>query len=176
MLYVSHNLGEIERLSDHLVLMEGGRITAAGPLGELAADPDLPLARDPDGAALVAARIDSFDARYNLTSCSIGPHAVHLPGEFGLPGDERRLRIRAADVSLSLRRPENTSILNILPCRITEMDAVGDGQILVVLALENTETRLLARITARSRDALVLSPGLPVQAQIKGMSLVAPDR
>ena len=176
MLYVSHDLGEIERLCDHLVLMEEGRISAAGPLSELAADPDLPLARDPDGAALVSAKIDNFDARYNLTTCAIGPHAIHLPGEFGLPGDTRRLRIRAADVSLSLRRPENTSILNILPCRVAEMDAIGDGQVLVVLALENTEIRLLARITTRSRDALVLSPGLPVQAQIKGMSLVEPDR
>ena len=176
MLYVSHDLGEIERLSDHLVLMAGGRIEAAGPLAELAADPDLPLAHDPDAAALVAAEIESFDARYNLTVCKVGPYQVQLPGEFGMPGDTRRLRIRAGDVSLALRRPENTSILNILPCRIEAMDSVGEGQVIVVLVLEGTDIRLLARVTLRSRDALVLSPGLPVQAQIKGMALIEPDR
>src|SRR5262249_10446249 len=37
-LYVSHDISEIERLADHMVLLESGRTLAVGPLSELLAD------------------------------------------------------------------------------------------------------------------------------------------
>src|SRR5918912_425364 len=49
-LYVSHDMAEIERLADHLVLMRAGRVVAAGPLGDLQSDPSLPLAAARDAA------------------------------------------------------------------------------------------------------------------------------
>lgn len=44
MIYISHDMAEIERLADHLVMMERGTITAAGPLQILQSDPALLLA------------------------------------------------------------------------------------------------------------------------------------
>ena len=44
-LYVSHDMSEIERLADHMVLLDSGRVAAAGPLDELMADSRLPIAR-----------------------------------------------------------------------------------------------------------------------------------
>ncbi len=175
-LYVSHDLAEIERFANHLVLIEKGKVTASGPLAALAADPSLPVARDVDAGAVLDAVIADFDQAYGLSACHIGPHTVHLPGRIGRTGETRRLRVRAGDVSIALERAENTSILNILPCVIVSLDEAGPGQILVVLRLEGTEMRLLSRITTRSREALALMPGLPVQAQIKGMALIDPER
>lgn len=43
-IYISHDMAEIEHLSDHLVMMERGTITTAGPLHILQSDPALPLA------------------------------------------------------------------------------------------------------------------------------------
>jgi molybdate transport system ATP-binding protein len=175
-LYVSHDLGEIERFADHLVLLERGEVLAFGPLAELAADPRLPLARDPDAAVVLDTEIESYDEDYRLTACRIGTHQVFLPGQLGENGEKRPLRVRAGDVSITLSRAENTSILNILPCRIAALEPAGEGQVIAVLTLDGIGTRLLARVTARSQRALGLMPGLPVHAQIKGMALVDPHR
>jgi len=40
-LYVSHALGEVMRLADHLVMLDAGRVQAAGPLQEVACHPPL---------------------------------------------------------------------------------------------------------------------------------------
>lgn len=44
-LYVSHDISEIERLADNLVLLDSGRVLAARPLNEVLADSRLPIAR-----------------------------------------------------------------------------------------------------------------------------------
>ncbi len=175
-IYVSHDLAEIERFANRLVLIDKGKVLATGPLAELAADPALPLARDRDAGVVFEAEIAEFDQTYGLSACWVGPHVVYLPGRIGRTGENRRLRVRASDVSLALERNENTSILNILPCEVMTLDEAGPGQVVVVLRLSGTEMRLLARVTARSRDALRLLPGMAVHAQIKGMALVDPDR
>src|SRR5206468_4092322 len=54
-IYVSHELSEIERLADQLILMRAGRVLAAGPLNELQSDPLLPLA----GAREAAVSLDA---------------------------------------------------------------------------------------------------------------------
>ena len=50
MIYISHDMAEIERFADHLVLMERGIVTAAGPLAVLQSNPALPLAASRDAA------------------------------------------------------------------------------------------------------------------------------
>ena len=56
MLYVSHQASEIQRLADHLLLVDQGRITASGALADCLLDPALPLAHQPDAAAIIEAR------------------------------------------------------------------------------------------------------------------------
>ena len=53
--YVSHDMSEIDRLADHLVLMQSGRVLASGRLGELQSNPALPLARSRDAAVTLDA-------------------------------------------------------------------------------------------------------------------------
>ena len=56
-LYVTHALEEVVRLADSVVLLEAGRVMAAGPLDAIAARGDLPLAvRDDAGAVLTCRR------------------------------------------------------------------------------------------------------------------------
>ena len=86
------------------------------------------------------------------------------------PGQTVKLRVQARDVSLALTPPQDSSILNIVPATVAEMREDSPGQWMV--ALLAGDTRLLARVTQRSAQALQLRPGLPVFAQIKGIAIV----
>ena len=92
-----------------------------------------------------------------------------VPGRIGGMGDERRLRIRASDVSLCRERPEHSTVLNILPAIIEEIQP--DSGPLLLLRLKVGSDRLIARITRRSRDRLKLQQGDELLAQIKAVAI-----
>ena len=70
-LYVSHDIAEVERLADHLVLIEAGRVVACGPLQDLQADPPLPVARLPEASVALNATVTHYDPEYGLTTLSV---------------------------------------------------------------------------------------------------------
>jgi molybdate transport system ATP-binding protein len=176
-LYVSHDLAEVERLADQVVLMQAGRRVAAGPLAELQARPDLTLARLPDAGVTLGVEVVAHDPRYDLTTLAVGGTTLLAPGRFGPPGSLRRVRIAASDVALVREPPRESSVLNFAPARIVEATPQGAAMLTLVLALGDAgEPRILARITRRSWDLLGLAAGQPVFAQIKGVALVAERR
>lgn len=176
-LYVSHDIAEVERLADHLVLLQSGRVVAAGPLDEVQSDPALPIARLPDAGVVLHAQVATHDTDYGLTTLSFPGGRITVPGVLGAPGTPHRLRVVAADVSLSRQPPQDSSILNVLPARILEADGRDGVMVTVVLRLGGDGgERLLARITRRSWDLLRLAVGEPVYAQVKSVSLLQRDR
>ena len=73
-------------------------------------------------------------------------------------------------MSLTLERQTGTSILNVLAATIeTVADASHPSQLLVRLDVGGVA--LLAQVTRRSWNALELSPGRSVWAQIKAVAL-----
>ncbi|NYZ13066.1 molybdenum ABC transporter ATP-binding protein [Azospirillum sp. RWY-5-1] len=175
-LYVSHDIAEVERLADHLVLLRAGRVVANGPLAELQSDPSLPIARLPEAGVTLPAVVEGFEAAYGLTTLALDGGTLQVPGELGPPGSRRGIRIAASDVSLARRPPEGSTILNALPARILKAEPPDGVQMTAVVALgpAGTGARLLARVTRKSWDLLGLAPGEPVFAQIKGVALVQP--
>lgn len=174
LIYVSHDMGEIERLADVLVLMERGRVLAVGPLAEILADTALPAARSASAAAVAEVTVTGFDPGYELTAMDLGGQTLQVPGREGSIGSVRRVRIAAADVSLARERPSRTSILNVLPARVERIERLGSAQVTVVIRVGEPEpVRLLARISRRAQDTLQLEPGQEVFAQVKAVSLVA---
>ena len=177
MIYVSHDMTEIERLADHLVLMQAGRVLATGPLSVLQSDPSLPLAADRAAAVSFDAVVEAYDRAYGILTLQIDGGQLLVPADPVARGERRRLRIAASDVSLARDRPAASSLLNAMPARIVSRSPAGASEILVVLALgvEGNGARLLARITRRSWDVLQLQEGADVFAQVKGVAL-APAR
>ncbi|MGE0769722.1 MAG: molybdenum ABC transporter ATP-binding protein [Hyphomicrobiaceae bacterium] len=175
-LYVSHDLAELERLADTLVLIGDGRVLASGPLGELQTDPALPLLNSPEATVVLEARIAAFDERFALTELTVPGARLTVPGRHGAVGDRRRLSIAASDVSLARTAPRDSTILNCLPARIVRMEGDGSApQVNIILALgaDHGESRIAARITRKSLAHLELSEGDAVVAQIKSVALVA---
>jgi molybdate transport system ATP-binding protein len=177
-LYVTHDMFEIERLADHMVLIEGGRVVASGALSNLLADIRLPLAQGREASTILEARVVAFDAADGLTSLDVDRETLLAPGRVGEPGAIRRVRIAASDVSLATERPSQTTILNVVPVRIREVQPVNDAQVNVVVTLGHRDgtRRLLARVTRRAQRNLGLQPGRDAFAQIKAVSLLAPSR
>ncbi len=168
-IYVTHSPDEVSRLADHLVLLEHGRVRAAGRLLDLLTRLDLPLVHE-DATVIVEARVVEHDADYHLTWVEFPGGRLTVPLADHAPGHRLRLRINARDVSLALEKHNRTSILNILPARVLEIAREDAAQLLVKLDLGGTV--LLSRITRRSGDLLGLELGLAVYAQLKSVALV----
>jgi molybdate transport system ATP-binding protein len=173
-LYVSHDIFEVERLADTLVLFDNGKVIASGPLAELLADGTLQIARRPDAATVFAASVSGYDEQYHLTVMNVSGQALLIPGRVAEAGRTRRVRIAAADVSLAPERPSQTSILNVMPVEIREIQPVGEAQVNVMLSLghDGAGPMLLARISRRASETLRFAAGQKIYAQVKAVSLL----
>jgi molybdate transport system ATP-binding protein len=171
MIYVTHSLDEVLPLADTLVLLQGGRVLADGPLETLLSRLDLPLAQRDDAVTIIEGVVRDLDPRYHLSTLTLGQQTLRLPLAQATPGQTVRLRVQARDVSVCLHRPEYTSILNVLPATITAIGAeTAGGQQLVQLDIEGQ--RVLARLSAFSCAHLRLQVGMAIFAQMKGAALV----
>jgi molybdate transport system ATP-binding protein len=173
-IYVSHDMAEVERLADHLVLMDAGRVIASGPLTDLQSDPSLPLMRSRDAAVSLDASVEGYDAAYGLAILTVAGGRFLVPAPPVTTGSSRRLRVFAGDVSMAREKPLPSTINNVLPARILAVVASGEHEITALLGLGTGDggAKLLARVTRRSWDALALSEGLEVYAQVKAVALV----
>ena len=176
-IYVSHDLAEVERLADHLVLLERGRVVAAGPLLEVQADPSLPIARLPEAGVSLPAEVEGVDAGYGLVRLAVAGGRLMAPGPAAAIGARCRVRIAAGDVSLARTPPAACTILNILPARILAAEPEDRVQMMVALALggDGEGARILARVSRRSWEGLGLAVGQDVYAQIKALALTPPS-
>lgn len=169
-LYVSHALEEVSTLADHLVLLEQGRILATGKTGDMLTRLDLPLAYYDTASAIIEGKIIAEDTRFSLSTLSFPGGLIYLPTCNFSIGKHIRLRIQARDVSLTIQKPEQTSILNIIETTVTGLSPESKGEVMV--ELDANGTRLLSRITGKSASVLKLDIGKPVYAQIKGIAIL----
>jgi molybdate transport system ATP-binding protein len=168
-LYVTHALDEVDALAGTLVLMEAGRVLAAGPVEALSARTDLPLAARRDAGVVLAASVLEHDRAAGLTRIAVPGATLVLPLRAEPPGARLRLRLRARDVAVATRRPEGVSIHNVLPCRLAGIEptaAAGEA----FLRLDLGGTVLLARVLGEAVRRLGLAPGQEVFALVKAVA------
>jgi molybdate transport system ATP-binding protein len=174
--YVTHDMTEVERLGDQMVLLEKGHVVAAGALSELQSDPSSPLAASREAAVTLKGVVEDSDPTFGLTKVSI-PGAMLFapppPPATGAIGEQRRIRILASDVSLAREEPSRSSILNVLRARVVAMKPLDNFEVLVVVSLgdKGEGARLLSRMTRKSSAELGLAEGQSVYAQVKYVSL-----
>lgn len=168
-LYVSHSMAEVARLATTIVLLDAGRVVAAGPAGAILSDPThAPALGLREVGAVLTARVSGVveDGLSRLDGAA-GP--LWLPRVNAPPGAQVRLRILAQDVMLATQAPRAISALNILTCTVQDI-RMGDGPGALVQLHAGGEV-LLSRITRRSATALGLHPGMPVFAVLKAVSV-----
>ncbi len=172
-IYVSHDIAEVERLADYLVLMQAGHVVAAGRFSDVLSDPALPLALTKEAAVSLDAIVSSYDEKYGLAILEVDGGRFTAPMPSAPIGGRRRLIIAASAVSLAREPPHATTVLNILPATILSVTPAGEHETVVLLGLgpEGAGSHLLARITRRSWDDLGLAKGMTIYAQVKGVAL-----
>jgi molybdate transport system ATP-binding protein len=169
-LYVTHDLDEVVRLADSLVLVENGRVVGFGPLAEVAARADLPLALRDDAGALLHCRVAEHDPGRELTRLEAGGASFWVPLLDVPAGGDSRIRIPAREVILAGRAPDAISLHNIISGTVRRI--AGDpARRAVMVEIALADGALLARVTPDAIARLGLSPGGPVLALIKSTSI-----
>jgi molybdate transport system ATP-binding protein len=170
-LYVSHAIEEVARLADTVVVLDQGRIVATGPLANTMARIDLPGALGEDPGVLLEAIVVERDARWHLARVGFPGGALWLRDSGRAVGQAVRVRVLARDISVAVHQPSPTSIQNVLPCVLGAI-ATDAHPSQALLRLACGDSILLARVTARSVDAMGLVIGQPLWAQVKSAALV----
>lgn len=170
MLYVSHDMAEVARLANTLVVLDEGRVVRAGPLGAVLSDPAVTTRVGlRDAGAVLMGTVARYDADDGLTVLEFDGGQIVLAGHLGRIGGRLRVHVPAQDVILATVAPQGISARNVLPVTITTLDA-EDG----IVGLVAGGTPLLARITKASLREMGLAVGMQVFAIIKA-SAVAPQ-
>jgi molybdate transport system ATP-binding protein len=169
-LYVTHSPEELASLADTLVLLDAGRVVAAGPLEEIMTRGDLPLANRDDAGAVLTARVGGHDADRQLTALDAGETRLWVPQIERQPGAMLRVRVPAREVILASEPPSLTSAHNVIAGRVREITPEPTRhETLVEIALDGGS--LLARVTPDAVEVLGLAPGREVVAMVKSVSI-----
>jgi molybdate transport system ATP-binding protein len=171
MLLVTHELGEVVRLADHMVVLDAGRTLAEGPPGALTLRGDIPVLAAPDA---IGAVLDGTLARSGADGATVSLGSGDLRLEVGrldrATGERVRLWVAARDVAIALAPPPDLSIRNILPATVAARTDRDDGRSLIRLELSGGLT-IASLVSHAAANALNLQPGAPVFALVKAAAV-----
>ena len=168
-LYVTHSLDELLLLADEVVVLEAGRVVAAGALADVA-----PALRHHTGAdALFDGIVQSADD--TGVTLAVGAHTLQLmPVAHVVAGDRLRVRVGRDDLILATGPTTGLSVRNQLAATVVSMDARA-GSVEVRARLAPAEgADVVARVTPAAAASLGLAPGTPITVLIKATSIRAP--
>jgi len=168
--YVSHSIEEVLRLSDTIVALQDGTLVASGPLTDVLSRPDLAsvLGRFDLGTILDCV-VKSHDEALALSTLTFAGGELRVPLVDRPVGAPVRARVRSRDVSLSLSRPMDVSVTNRLAGTIRSIRREGGPYANVEVALP--AGKLNSMVTLESVERLALEEGMAVWAMIKAVAV-----
>lgn len=169
-IYVTHAPDELMRLADYVVLMVNGRVDAAGGLGELLPSLGVRNGFGEDWGTVVFGTIAQHHLDGGISEVHFMGGSLWVPLQRIPKGSSVRCRIFPSDVSLSIQKPIQSSILNVMPVRVISiLERTDVAQVTVRLDLNGT--CLYSSVTRKSARDLGLRPGQSLFAQIKATTL-----
>ena len=172
--YVSHEMEEIIRLADLLVILDAGKVAAAGTVEELSNRLDLwPLTGRYEAGSVIRTVLRGHDTTFGLSELAFSGGRLRV-ARLALPlGTPVRVRIRARDVVLATERPTHLSIRNAFAGKVVELAPARGPEVDLKLDIGSAAepVMLWAQITQRALQELQLAPGKPVVALVKTVAL-----
>ena len=170
MVYVSHNFDEVLRLATCVVLMEAGKATAQGGIGEMSLNQDLRSIIGADAVgAIIDGRVLGTDPSSGLMRVQVGQGELKVPPLHVAAGATLRVQLLARDLIVATQPPQYLSVRNMLAGVITSV--TGDDAESDLVAIDIGGPKIMARVTRAAVSELSLAPGLPVWALVKAVSL-----
>lgn len=170
-LYVSHQVDEISHICDRVLVLEEGKVKQFEQTSAIFEHLDLhTLSGRLESGSIIHAKCLYHDEEYGLTHLQVGGQEISVPLLRSLK--ERQfayVRIRARDVSISLSRPTDISIRNVLKGTISGITRLDDSPF-VELDIRCGDAKILSRITRAASDSLNLEINREVFALIKSVS------
>ncbi len=175
-LYVSHDLQEVARLADEMIVLSDGRQVLTGPIQAVLERLDLdPGAEQLEAGVVLLAQVVGHDTAYCTSRLDHQGQQIVVPGVDLVPGTEVRLRIRSRDVALATVKPSSISVRNILAGTVKEI-AASRGTAFAEVLVDIGGAGLRARITRDAAADLGLTAGKSVFALVKSISIDRPAR
>jgi molybdate transport system ATP-binding protein len=170
-LYVTHNVDEVARLANDVVLLAAGRIAGHGSVAEIFERSDIGAFTDGLEAGVVL-RAQVAANENGVATLRVGTQHLRVPMATAQVGATRPIRILARDVAIATVRPEKLSIRNVLDATILTIEAGANLGIELLLDVDGEHLR--ARITRDALEELELSVGRRVFALVKSVALESP--
>lgn len=168
--YVTHSAAEVVRLADWLVLMQPGRVIAAGSVHDLTARGDVPFGHRDDAGSVLTMVVDAHDPERRLSRLRCQETALLVPLVRTPVGGSLRVRIPAREVILATERPGAISVHNIIEGRVRAVteDPERHGALVEVAVSDGA---ILSRVTPDAVRRLGLVPDAPVLALVKSVAV-----
>ena len=167
-LYVTHNVDEVARLANDVVLLTAGRIAAQGTVAEIFARSDLgAFTGGLEAGVVLRAQVTAYED--GIATLLVGTQPLRVPMAAVPEGAIRPVRIHARDVAIATVRPEKLSIRNVLSSRILAIETGTELNVELLLDVDGEHLR--ARITKDALEELDLAPGQQVFALVKTVAL-----
>ena len=170
MVYVSHQFEEVLRLADHVVLMEAGRVLAAGGLHEVSLRPELTaiVGAESVGAVLEGV-ISEIDTARGLARLALGSGTLLVSAAQARIGARARVQLLARDLILATQPALGLSVRNSIAGVVAGIrDDDHEAKIVIV---DIGGASVLARVTRDAVETLGLHLGSRVWVLVKAVSL-----
>ena len=169
-LYVTHSLDELLRLADRVVLMENGIVKAYDSVEKIWNSPIFaPWKGESEQSSVLALPVHLHNPPYKMTALSLGEQALWIHKVPANVGERVRVCIYSSDVSITLQKPEQTSIRNILRGQVAQIE-IQDARVDIAVLVEGH--KIWASISKWAQNELRFSIGQDVYVQIKAVSVM----
>ncbi len=171
-LYVSHDIQEVMRIADRVIVLDRGRVSKLGPVVETlnALDPEQ-MSLDQPGIIL-SGKVKTRDARLRLLDIELGDGTARLPLSESIQiGDKVRLFLKSSDIVIATVIPETLSIQNHISGVIAAISPV-DKSPMVQVDVRTKQTRIPVLVTQAAIENLDLKPSQHVQLIFKTAALI----
>ena len=167
MLYVSHDLDEMLRFCDYMLVMEDGKARFNGGIRDALVLPDSPLATIENAAAVLEGTVSKQEKEFDISTVhTVNGNQFQVPGLMAI-GKHVRLIVFASDVSLAKNKATDSSILNIIEGEVTAVLDEKNGRMLLQISCNNDV--LLSLISVKSFQLLQLAADKKIYIQVKAV-------
>ena len=169
-LYVTHSLDELLRLADRVVLMENGKVKAYDSVEKIWNSPIFaPWKGESEQSSMLELPLYLHNPAYAMSALSLGNQALWLNQAQAEAGERVRVCIYSSDVSVTLVKPQQTSIRNILRGQIVQIER-QERRIDIAVLVEGH--KIWASVSRWAQNELRFAVGQEVYLQIKAISVV----